>query len=96
MDWWIGIGIYKLKSGKYFILDIPGEMKDVGYTEECYEEDSILLAENEISKLNSEEYGYYSLNLKPVDKDISYNEVLKDAKKGKLNLFRITDFIKRV
>lgn len=96
MDWWIGIGIFKMKSGKYFILDIPKEMKDVGYEEECYEEDSKLLEEYEISKLDNEDYGYYSLSLRPVDKGISYNEVLERAKQGKWSLFFIKDFVKRV
>jgi hypothetical protein len=93
MDWWIWVGIYKMKSGEYFILDMPKEMTEVGYKEECYEKDSDLLEEYEISKLDNEEYGYYSLSLKSVN-DISYNEVLEKAKQGKWSLFLIKDFVK--
>ena len=96
MDWWIGVGMYKMKTGKYFILDIPTEMREVGYEEECYEEDSKLLEEYEISKLDNEEYGYYSLFLRPINKDVSYNEVLEKAKQGKWNLFVIKEFVKRL
>ena len=96
MEWSIGIGIYKMKSGKCFILDIPAEMKEAGYEEECYEEDSKLLEDYEVSKLDNEEYGYYSLILRPVDKGVPYNEILKKAKQGKRSLFFIKDFIKRV
>ncbi|APR02639.1 hypothetical protein HYH70_17850 [Clostridium botulinum] len=96
MKWCIGVGIYKMKSGNYFILDIPAEMKDVGYEEECYEEDSNLLEEGEIRKLDNEEYGYYSLVLKPVNDSLSYNEVLEKAKQGKWHLFSIKDFVKRI
>ena len=95
MDWWIGVGIYKLKSGNFFILDIPNEMKDAGYIDECFEEDSNLLEESEISKLNDKEYGYYSLQLKP-KKDISYNEILENTKTGKYTLFVIKDIVKRI
>lgn len=94
MDWWIGIGIYKMKSGSYFILDIPDEMIKVGYKDECYEEDSNILDEYEILKLQNEEHGYYSLVLVPID-EISYNEVLENAQKGKWSLFTIKSFIKR-
>ncbi|WP_434284646.1 hypothetical protein [Clostridium botulinum] len=96
MKWCIGVGIYKMKSGNYFILDIPAEMKDVGYEEECYEEDSNLLEENQIRKLDNEEYGYYSLVLKSVNDSLSYNEVLEKAKQGKWHLFSIKDFVKRI
>lgn len=96
MKWCIGVGIYKMKSGNYFILDIPAEMKDVGYEEECYEEDSNLLEENQIRKLDNEEYGYYSLVLKSVNDSLSYNEVLKKGKQGKWHLFSIKDFVKRI
>lgn len=95
MDWWIGVGIYKMKSGQYFILDIPTEIREVGYKEECYEEDSKLLNKYEISKLENEEYGYYTLILRPIE-DISYNEVIEKAKQGEWNLFVIKDFIKRL
>ncbi|WP_275372692.1 hypothetical protein [Clostridium tertium] len=96
MDWWISVRIYKMKSGEYFILDIPTEMKEVGYGEECYEEDSKLLVEHEISKLDNEEYGCYSLVLITVDKKMSYNEVLEKAKQGKWSLFLIKEFVKRL
>ncbi|KGO15588.1 hypothetical protein NZ45_00865 [Clostridium botulinum] len=96
MKWCIGVGIYKMKSGNYFILDIPAEMKNVGYEEECYEEDSNLLEENQIRKLDNEEYGYYSLVLKSVNDSLSYNEVLEKAKQGKWHLFSIKDFVKRI
>lgn len=96
MNWWIEIGVYKMKSGNYFILNIPNELKEVGYSEECYEEDSILLVEEEIKKLDNENFGYYSLKLKPVNNKLSYAEVIEEAKKNKWNLFIIEDFTKRV
>lgn len=95
MNWWIGIGIYKFKSGKYIILVIPDEMREVGYLEECYEENSNLLKEGEIRKLDKEQFGYYTLKLKPCD-NISYNEVIENAKKNKYSQFVIENFIKRI
>lgn len=96
MNWWIDIGVYKMKSGNYFILNIPNELKEVGYLEECYEEDCNLLKEDEIKKLDNEEFGYYSLILKPVNNKLSYSEVIEEAKKNKWNLFIIEDFTKKV
>lgn len=96
IKWYVGVGIYKFKNGNYFILDIPEEMQDAGYEEECYEEDSNLLAEGEIRKLDNEEYGYYSLVLKPSDELLSYDKILENAKEKKYVSFKIREFIKRI
>lgn len=96
MKWWIGIGIYKMKSGNYFVLNIPDEMEQVGYNSECYEEDSVILGKNEIHKLNNEEYGYYTLKLVPEDKGITYKEVIESAKRGRWYSFVIEEYVKRI
>lgn len=96
MNWWIGIGIYKMKSGNYFILDIPDEMEQAGYKSESYEEYSRILKEGEIDKLNDEEYGYYTLKLVPFDKGTTYEEILKSAKNGNWQSFIIEDYVKRL
>lgn len=85
-----------MKSGEYLILNIPNELADVGYSEECYEGDGILLVEDEIKKLDKENFGYYSLKLRPANNKLSYTEVIEEAKENKWNLFIIEDFTKRV
>lgn len=95
MDWWITITLYKTKNGNYFILNIPKEMKEVGYKGECYEEDSNLFEESELSKLSKEECGVYRMTLKTTIHNISYEEVLEKAKQGKWFFFTIQYYIKR-
>lgn len=98
MNWWIVIGIYKTKTGRYFILDITEEMKQLGYREEVYEEDSNIFDEDEIKKLDEAEYGYYSVSIRPKDEKFHEGTTkwIDEAKKENLAYFEVIKFIKRV
>lgn len=93
-DWSIDVKIYKRKDGKYFVLNIPKEMKEVGYKEECYIEKSKLLEIEELQKLKDNDCGCYSLTLKPLDNYISYEQVLEYVKDGLWTLFYISEYTK--
>lgn len=93
-DWSIDIKIYKRKDGRYFVLNIPKEMKEVGFKEECFIEKSRLLEMEELKKLKNEDCGCYSLILKPLDSYLSYEQVLADAKEDIWDLFYISEYMK--
>jgi len=101
MNNYISIDVYKPRSsiiyGDVFILNIPDELHDVGYEDECWESDSNLFEEYEVAlKLQGLEKGLYRLNIKPYNEK-SLNTVIRHAREyKKYEFFQIIDCVKLV
>lgn len=93
MDWSINIKILKV-GDDYFIIDIPKEMKEVGYKYECHVDKSNILEPYEIVRLMNESNGFYNVTLKPRNECISYEKVLEFAKDGIWNSFNVSSYTK--